>query len=88
MRADLLVQSSRYEDDAMRYPNEIERLTQEIQQDESEYAAYTLIEAQIIEAVAVGEFAPAIQRTRLLAHQRALSERIRRNRIMLAWAGE
>jgi len=72
----------------MRYPNEIEHLTQEIKQDESKYAASTLIETQIIETITEGEFAPAIRRTRLLANQRALAEKIRRNRIMLAWAQE
>jgi hypothetical protein len=72
----------------MRYPNEIEHLTQEIRQDESKYAASRLIETEIIETIAEGEFASAIQRTRQLAHQRALAERIRRNKIMLAWAQE
>lgn len=70
----------------MRYPNEIEHLTQEIEQDESKYAAAILIEAQILETIVEGEFEPCIRRTRLLAHQRALAERIRRNKIMLAWA--
>ncbi|WP_156785167.1 hypothetical protein [Terriglobus roseus] len=72
----------------MRYPNEIEHLTQEIQQDESRYVASRLIENRIIETVAEGEFASAIQRTRQLANQRALAERIRKNKIMLAWAQE
>jgi hypothetical protein len=72
----------------MRYPNEIQHLTQEIQQDESKYVASTRIETQIIAAIAEGDFAPAIQRTRLRANQRALAERIRRNKIMLAWAQE
>jgi len=72
----------------MRYPNEIEHLTQEIQQGESKYVASTLIEKQIIEDIAGSEFAPAIRRTRLLAHQRALAESIRRNKIMLTWAQE
>lgn len=70
----------------MRYPSEIEHLTQEIQRDESTYVAATLIETQIMETIAEGEFASAIRRTRLLAHQQALVERIRRNKIMLAWA--
>ena len=72
----------------MRYPNEIEHLIQEIQHDESKYAASTLIEDEILQTVAEGGFAPAIRRTRLLAHQRTLAERIRRNKIMLAWAQE
>ena len=70
----------------MRYPDEIEHLAREIEQDESKYVASTLIETQILETLTEGEFAPAIRRTRLLAHQRALAERIRRNKIMLAWA--
>ncbi|WP_198137601.1 hypothetical protein [Terriglobus sp. TAA 43] len=73
-------------DEPMRYPNEIEHLTQAIQQDESRYVASRLIENQIIATIAEGEFASAIQRTRQLANQQALAERIRRNKIMLAWA--
>jgi hypothetical protein len=72
----------------MRYPNEIEHLTQGIQEDESKYVASTLIETQIIQTIAEGEFAPAILRTRLLACRERMAERIRRNKIMLAWAQE
>lgn len=72
----------------MRYPNEIEHLTQEIQQQESRYVASRLIENQIIATITEGEFASAIQRTRQLANQQALAERIRRNKIMLVWAQE
>lgn len=69
----------------MRYPNEIEHLAQAIQEDELKYVASKLMETQIIDSIVEGEFASAIRRTRVLAHQRALAERIRRNKIMLAW---
>lgn len=69
-----------------RCPKEIEQLALEIQQDERKYIASRLIEQGIMATVSERDFAPAIQRTRLLANQRALAERIRRNKIMLAWA--
>jgi molybdenum cofactor biosynthesis enzyme MoaA len=70
----------------MRYANEIEKLETEIDRDEEKYGASEYLEREIIKTISQRGFAAACQRLRLLAEKQGLAERIRRNKIMLAWA--
>jgi predicted esterase YcpF (UPF0227 family) len=69
----------------MRYANEVEKLEAEIDRDEEKYGVSEYLEQEIIKTISQRGFA-ACQRVRLLAEKQALAERIRRNKIMLAWA--
>ena len=70
----------------MRYANEVEKLEAEIDRDEERYGASESLEQEIIKTISQQGFAAACRRVRLLAEKQALAERIRRNKIMLAWA--
>ncbi len=56
----------------MRYANEVEKLEAEIGRDEEKYGVSEYLEQEIIKTISQRGFAAA--------------ERIRRNKIMLAWA--
>jgi molybdenum cofactor biosynthesis enzyme MoaA len=70
----------------MRYANEVEKLEAEMDRDEEKYGASEYLEQEIIKTISQRGFADACQRVRLLAEKQGLAERIRRNKIMLAWA--
>jgi hypothetical protein len=70
----------------MRCASEVETLEAEIDRDDVKYGASCRLEQEIIEATSRRGFAAACQRVRLLSERQSLAERIRRNKIMLAWA--
>jgi hypothetical protein len=50
------------------------------------YSDSEYVEGEIFESISHQGFAAAWDRVRLIGPQQALAERIRRNKIMLAWA--
>jgi len=50
------------------------------------FDGHAIREQEIIKTISQRGFADACQRVRLLAEKQGLAERIRRNKIMLAWA--
>jgi VIT1/CCC1 family predicted Fe2+/Mn2+ transporter len=71
----------------MKHSREIEELEARINEDERTYVASVHVEEKIIEGSPSHQgFAAAYQRVRLLGEMQALAERLRRSRIMLAWA--
>jgi hypothetical protein len=70
----------------MRYANEVEKLEAEIDRDEAKYGVSEYLEQEIIKTVSHRGFGAACRRVHLLAEKQSLAERIRRNKIMLAWA--
>jgi len=65
---------------------ELEKLEAEIVRDEKRYFDSVCIEGEILESISHQGYAAAWNRLRLIGQQQALMERIRRNRIILAWA--
>lgn len=70
----------------MKNAHETAVLSEKMERDENRYRATIQAEQQILNATASPGFAPAWERVRLLSERQVLAERIRRNKIMRAWA--
>ena len=65
---------------------EQEKPEADIVRDEKRYFDSVCIKEEIFESISHQGFAAAWNRVRLIGQQQALMERIRRNRVILAWA--
>ena len=65
---------------------QIEELEAEIALDEHRYRTFVQIEGEILQNISHHGFAAACHRVRLVGEMNGLAERIRRKKIMLAWA--
>jgi hypothetical protein len=70
----------------MKNVHEAATLSEKIERDESRYRTTLQAEQQILNGTTSPGFAPAWERVRLMCERQGLPERIRRNKIMLAWA--
>ena len=70
----------------MRYPNKVRKLEAEVEQNQEKYSASLHAEEDIIKIISLYGFSATCRRVRLLAERQARAEKIRRNKITLAWA--
>jgi len=64
----------------------IEELEAEIVEDKNGYSELLRVEEETIKTISRAGFGAVHRRVRLLWEQRAIAERIRKNKIMLVWA--
>jgi hypothetical protein len=64
----------------------IAELVAEIVEDKNRYSASLHMEEEVVRGISRPGFGAAHQRVRLLWEQKAIAERIRKEKIMLVWA--